>query len=156
MYKERFERYVLPEPNSGCWLWIGSDDNKGYGKFSIKGKTTKAHRASYELYKGCIPIGLHVLHVCDNPICVNPDHLFLGTHSDNMKDRQTKGRNPTFVRYGSNNPASKLDYKAIMEIREKYQPRKYSIRKLAKEYGVSFQLIQKIVVGKIWVGHLMG
>lgn len=146
---ERFEEKYIPEPNSGCWLWIGADDNKGYGHIKVNGSTIKAHRLSFNLHKGEIPVGLHVLHTCDNPICVNPDHLFLGTHQDNMLDRQVKGRNPLTL-YGEDNPAHKLTGRQILDIRNKYLPRKYSVRRLAKEYNVSFQLIQKIVTNQVW------
>lgn len=152
LLKERFEEKFITEPNIGCWLWIASKNNKGYGEISIKGKTMKAHRVSYELYKGNIPLGLCVCHICDIPSCVNPDHLFLGTHSDNMKDRQVKSRNP-LTKFGEDNLSSVLKSEQVIEIRNKYIPRKYSIRMLAKEYNVSFQLIQKIVTRQIWVGH---
>ena len=80
---------------SACWNWTGSLNEKGYGLFRIggrKGKAEKAHRVSWEMFNGPIPENLHVLHLCDNRKCVNPEHLFLGTHQDNMKDMMTKGR----------------------------------------------------------------
>src|SRR5690606_8870409 len=92
--KDRFEEKYIPEPNSGCWLWVGALTGN-YGQLKYKGRhggNILAHRASYEIYKGPFNKGLDVLHKCDNPSCVNPDHLFLGDHSDNMLDMSTKIR----------------------------------------------------------------
>lgn len=77
-----------------CWLWVGGCSENGYGAFYWQGKQTGAHRVSYELTHGSIASELLVLHKCDNPPCVNPDHLFLGTHQDNMTDKVLKGRHP--------------------------------------------------------------
>lgn len=87
----RFNRKWTPEPNTGCWLWTKGTHKYGYGFFKYAGDVT-AHRAGYRLYRGPIPEGMHVLHRCDVPQCVNPDHLFLGTQVDNNKDCAQKGR----------------------------------------------------------------
>jgi hypothetical protein len=87
--KQRFDRKWTPEPYSGCWLWIGSTA-KGYGKLTIKHKDVLAHRCAWQLLNGEIPLGAHVLHSCDTPLCVNPDHLFIGSHTDNMRDMYAK------------------------------------------------------------------
>lgn len=89
--KLRFDRKWTPEPNTGCWLWKHGTHKFGYGFFKHAGEVT-AHRVSWVLHNGPIPDGMHVLHRCDVPQCVNPDHLFLGTHTDNMKDCARKGR----------------------------------------------------------------
>ena len=94
--KERFEtKYEILE--NGCWKWTSLSYKKtGYGILKVKGKKKKAHRISYELYKGN-PDGMLVCHKCDFPPCVNPDHLFLGTYKDNANDAQHKGRRPLAV-----------------------------------------------------------
>lgn len=89
-----FNDNYVPEPNSGCWLWIRRyTRGMGYGSFQInRQKNVRAHRHSWEIHKGPIPAKTHVLHRCDVPSCVNPDHLFLGTAKDNMLDKAAKGR----------------------------------------------------------------
>lgn len=103
----RFEKFVFPDPNSGCWLWGGSEGTQGYGQFGVRvgGKSMPklAHRVAWALYRGPIPDGICVLHRCDVRLCVNPDHLFLGSVPDNQRDmarkgRGTKGRWPCGVR----------------------------------------------------------
>lgn len=89
---DRFMEKVSPEPNTGCWLWSGSSCDKGYGMFNLNGKTVRAHRLSYEIHNGKIAEGMHILHKCDNPCCVNPEHLSVGTNHDNVKDKLSKRR----------------------------------------------------------------
>lgn len=101
---EAFERLYIPEPNSGCWLWVGGTrDKRGYGNWIRQGFDTRsAHRISWMMHKGPIPDGLHVLHKCDVTLCVNPEHLFLGTNQDNIDDKVRKGRHrmKTHCKYG--------------------------------------------------------
>jgi hypothetical protein len=90
----RFSRYLSPKNSNGCILWVGAKNNAGYGQFGlgVGKKMVMAHRLIWELVRGPIPRGLLVCHRCDVPSCVNPDHLFLGTHADNMSDMVAKGR----------------------------------------------------------------
>ena len=130
-----------------CWEWKASKRNKqGYGCFSMNRKNESAHRVAWELINGKIPKGIHVLHRCDNTGCVNPVHLFLGTHQDNMRDRDKKERRTPAI--GSNHGLAKLTEKDIPEIRKLFG--KLSMRKIAKLYGVSDTIINYIKIGKTW------
>lgn len=92
-WEDRFWAKVDRSDADGCWEWTAHRSPKGYGAFTITGQTpTRAHRYAYTITYGPIPDGLMVLHACDNPPCVRPDHLWLGTASDNMRDAYTKGR----------------------------------------------------------------
>ena len=92
--RESFLDKCLPVPFCGCWLWLGSGTQNGYGHFYYEGRVQLAHRASFEIFNGEIPDGLLVCHKCDTPACVNPDHLFTGTYSDNARDSINKNRKP--------------------------------------------------------------
>ncbi len=140
------EENVTPDPNTGCWLWERMVDRNGYGRLWHKGKPMQfAHRVSYENYRGEIPSGLCVCHKCDTPGCVNPDHLFLGTRSDNMADRQRKGRQPA----GEKNGRARLTIVQVKEIKERLFLGEKKLR-LAKEYNVGERTIRDIASGKNW------
>lgn len=151
--KKTFEERYIPEPNSGCWLWIGGVDTKGYGRVSSSNTTEGpclAHRASYELAHGPIPDGMFVCHKCDTPCCVNPSHLFLGTAKDNMQDMVRKGRKaPIPDQRGERAYASKLtdsQARAILADQRRH-------RLIAADYGVSRSAIRHIKYGERF-GHL--
>ena len=149
--KQTDEEYILKrcDHSSGCWEWLKCKNNKGYGKCAPSREAgQRAHRLSYKTFVGPIPDGMCVLHRCDNPGCVNPDHLFLGTQADNNKDRANKGR--AAKQKGEANGRAKLTDDQVREIREKYVPWKYSTYKLAKEYGVSYPHISDIINRKRW------
>lgn len=115
--KERFEAKIEPITETGCWIWNGSFNKRiGYGSFWLYVKKIRAHRASWIIYNGPIPGNLHVLHYCDTTSCVNPRHLFLGTHSDNMKDMHKKGRGADFR--GEKDSQSKLTTDEVIKIRQ--------------------------------------
>jgi len=116
--RERFSNKYISLTESGCWVWIGSLTNGGYGRIregSTGSKTILAHRASWQLHNGEIPKDLLVLHKCDVRCCVNPAHLFIGTYSDNAKDRENKNRGAD--QRGMNNPGSKLTDQLVVRIR---------------------------------------
>lgn len=155
-FTERFERSYIPEPNSGCWLWYGRPrGSNDYGSINRDGKPIAAHRASWELVNGAVPNGLFVLHECDNSSCVNPEHLFLGTHQDNSDDKVFKGRHSRGAAHSAakKNPArgvangnSKLTESDVLAIRAL----NISQRKIAAMYGVTQSLISNIKRREIW------
>ena len=145
--EKRFFSKVEQGGKDECWLWVGSRrSDTGYGQIWNAGKMNKASRISYLLAFGPIPNGLHVLHRCDNPPCVNPHHLFLGTHRDNMDDKHRKQRCPI----GSDVPASKLTDEKVVELRKRFKPGTDSYLTLAREYGISTRVLYTIVNRKGW------
>jgi hypothetical protein len=143
------DRFNLHIDRSGdCWEWTASKFKSGYGIFTINKKPFRAHRIAFTLYKmPSIPDGLHVLHKCDNPSCVNPDHLFLGTHQDNMTDMCKKGRHVTNPLKGETAVNSKLTDDQVKSIKKDTRLQ----RIIAAEYGVHQVLISRIKTGKAWV-----
>ena len=147
MNKERFYKFIEQTPD--CWLWQGSKDKNGYGYFKDK-KTYKAHRYSYLLHKG--DVGLyHVLHKCDNPSCVNPDHLFLGTNKDNMIDKVNKQRQSHHSRpmRGHQNPNKTITLKEALYIKE--QRGKQTGVALAKQFNITPTQVSRIQRQLSWI-----
>lgn len=134
-------RYIV---TNTCWLWTRSLNSRGYGIVYIAGKHVRAHRAMWELAHGPIPQGLHVLHHCDTPSCVNPAHLFLGTHQDNMIDKVAKGRHN--MPHGERNHRSKLTEAFVKEIRASTERSEV----LAQRFSVTRQAIHWVRIRKNW------
>lgn len=147
--EERFWPKVRGGAPDECWEWQASRTPGGYGRIGCGdrvGGWAAAHRVSWELHHGPIPSGLLVLHRCDNPPCVNPAHLFLGTHADNGADRDAKGRRNDAR--GERHASARLTVEQVREIRAQLGdvPKK----ELARRYGVRYQSIQAIASGKSW------
>lgn len=141
------------EKTDGCWLWKGTRNNMGYGWFHYQGKSFLAHRYSFELAFGKIPHGLLVLHHCDHPLCVNPEHLFLGTQADNMHDMISKGRanlarGPEILQ-GEHNATAKLTNEKVLQIRE-LRRSGLTLRELSKRFGVCVSEISQICLRQVW------
>jgi len=147
-YRRNFRRNFYIS-DSGCWEWVGSMDRNGYGSFSMNGKSMGAHRASWLLYEGDIPEGMLLCHKCDNPSCVNPGHLFLGTQSDNMRDAYNKGRiKRGSDRHGRDFAPINIAWAEEHRIKMLYLRRGASIRKIAKMYRISPGSVSNIILGK--------
>jgi hypothetical protein len=149
---ERFWKRV--NKTEKCWEWTGDTFYKeGYGRIRETGHggpSFSTHRLSWELHYGPIPVGLEVLHKCDNKICVRPDHLFLGTQKDNMQDCSQKGRLKPGHVPGEKSGTAKLTWEVVRNIRARYQTGVYSKRLLGRLYGVDHRNIKFIVEGKTW------
>ena len=141
---ERFEMKF--KRSDGCWLWTAALSNRGYGNFSVKGTTIYAHRFSYETYVGPIPDDMCILHRCDVKRCVNPEHLFVGTILDNIRDMDAKGRRVIPDRSGAHNGRSKITEEDVRHIRN--SPLSGAI--LGKQYGVHQVTIDRIKTRVLW------
>lgn len=139
-HPDRFWKYV--EKTDYCWLWTGGLFRDGYGMFTVDRVTFRSHRFSWELHNGKIKKGLQVLHKCDNPPCVNPAHLFLGTNQDNVDDRHQKGR----TRAGDNHRSTKFSSEIISQIKNLKGIKKQC--DIAKDFGISRPHINNIFSGK--------
>ncbi len=130
------------DPESGCWLWTLALKGDGYGVATVNGKYVRAHRLSWQAFRGEIPEGRNVLHKCDVRHCVNPEHLFLGDNADNSADMVQKGRSAK----GSGHSQARLTEGQVAEILASDK----SNRQLAAEYGVVHGTIDHIKAGKTW------
>jgi hypothetical protein len=137
---------ILKIQDTGCWEWQGSYKS-GYGFFGINGKEVATHRFSYELYNGPINDGLECCHSCDNSMCCNPEHLFLGTHSDNMQDMVSKGRaNKNKGERHHKSSITESDVKNILVLLSSG----VSMKKIHEELNISYRIIQRVCSGESW------
>jgi hypothetical protein len=146
---ERFYYHVGPVTDTGCILWTGTVSRGGYGTISsvtVQGGKIFAHRVSYRLFIGPIPDDLFVLHRCDNPPCINPFHLFLGTLADNQADMKSKGRQCK----GENIRGAKLTEEKVRDIRDRYQRGGVTQEQLAADHGVTRRAIGRALSGETW------
>jgi len=148
--EERFLAHI--EKSEGCWFWTGCVEHNGYGRVKINGKKLSAHRWSYELHYGGIPVGMCVLHKCDNRLCVRPSHLFLGTQQDNTDDMRRKGRR---TQQGETHGRAKVTEAQVLEMRKIFKAGGVTQTALAKRYGLHPVYLHQILIGKRWA-HLQG
>lgn len=143
--RERFETTINKQEN-GCWLWTGCGAGNGYGSAYFNGRSEGAHRVSYKIYKGGIPDGLQINHKCDVPRCVNPDHLYAGTHQENMKDVCDRNRRQHVPkRLGEENSNSKVTKEMAHDIQVYYASKSFTQQELANMYSLSQTGISRII-----------
>ena len=149
--RQRFERRI-DRSAEGCWEWTGSCCTAGYGILSVDNRPRLAHRLAYEFYREMIPTGMQVLHTCDNRRCVNPDHLYLGTHDDNMRDKVRRNRCSSLK--GTESPTAVLSEDQVCAIRAEYAACGVSQRVLAARFGVTQSTVSAIIRKVRWK-HLL-
>ena len=143
---EKFTENI--QKTESCWIWQGFTLGDGYGGLIVDGKKVYAHRLSFDLHKGTIPPGMYVLHKCDVRKCVNPDHLFLGSHADNMRDKAKKGR--VVKLFGERSGRAKLTESDVLQIRKAYAAGGVTQQELADQYGVTKALVGQVVRRVVW------
>ena len=144
----RFWKKVQKRRWNQCWYWVGKKAR--YGLFYLRGGHIGAHRVAYAISTGENPGDLYVCHSCDNQLCVNPRHLWLGTHSDNMADMDAKGRRVFRDQTGEKNPTAKLTQKQVNQIRKLRATKRFTYYELADMFNVSYVMIHQIVTKKTW------
>lgn len=145
-------RVSIPNDPKACWEWTGGKQSNGYGNIMINYKTIGVHRFSYKLHYGPIPPRMFVCHHCDNPSCVNPTHLFLGTPKDNVLDMVHKGRaksSPPGLS-GEDHPNAKLTWDQVNMIRASFETGNVTLQELAERFNVTKQTISYIVKWQTW------
>jgi hypothetical protein len=145
---DHFEAKYQPEPNSGCWLWLGTTTTHGYGRFCYGKRVDRAPRAAMRLLKGIEPGAFEVCHTCDNRACVNPDHLFLGTSADNHADmaKKKRGRKPGTGQRGEQHFRARLTAELVREIRSSGE----GASALARRLGIPRPTVDHALSGRTW------
>jgi hypothetical protein len=145
-------REVVVVPELGpCWQWTKSVQVSGYGQFTMDNKLIRAHRFAWLLFNGPVPDGILVCHKCDNPPCCNPEHLFLGTHADNARDKVLKGRAKSGGVCGERCNFAKVTVDAVIDIRRTLvRGNKGNTRMLADKYGIAMCTVRQIASGYNW------
>lgn len=146
--REKIEAFSEPVAECGCWVWMRACWGSGYGIIKHGNRSMSAHKASFEAFVGPVPDGADVLHHCDVKPCVNPAHLFLGTHADNMQDAAAKGLLRPLP--GEANGFAKLTEEAVAAIRRRYVPGEVRQADLAEEFGITQGQVSAIVRGVRW------
>lgn len=139
-----FAKRTTLDPATGCVNWTSTLNDHGYGMFTLNGRLRRAHRISWTMHRGPIPQGIFVCHHCDNPACVNPDHLFLGTARDNVADMMSKGRGRYIAFKGEESSRARLSDVNVLDIRAD----KGTAASIALKYGVSEWYVHKIRQGR--------
>lgn len=142
----RFEKHVEIDYGDNCWTWSGKRNKKGYGGLWINKNPELVHRISWIIFRGPIPKGMCVLHSCDNPPCVRPNHLFLGTKTNNSEDMVSKGRQAS----GERNGRAKLSKEKASLIKNLYLTSEFTQRQLAERFEVCKATIGQVVRGERW------
>ena len=145
---DRFWSKVDVRSSGECWAWVAGKRVGQYGVFAVKRKSWLSHRLSYLIEHGELPENLDVCHACDNPSCVNPSHLWLGTHHENMADKVHKGR--CNARKGSAHPAARIDEALVRTARALWAEGNITQREIARRLSVSASLINRAVRGVTW------
>lgn len=144
-WASRLEVQTERDPNSGCWLWSGNSV-AGYGRLTLRGVGLLAHRAAFFAAGGDLQLEMDVLHSCDTPACINPAHLRLGTHQDNMADRKSRGRSSGGDLKGEQCPWAKVSAEQVAAIRGESRPGRLA----APEYGISKAQFYRIKRRERW------
>jgi len=147
-FNERFWRRVEPQNGGKCRNWLGTCGSHGYGMVSRNGKNVRTHRVAYELVFGEFNVAFDVLHKCDNPLCCNPEHLYLGTDVENQRDAAQRGGHK--AKMGEQHPMARLNSSDIINIRNSFHKKGVFQHVLAKQYGVTKTQISRIVHNRVW------